>query len=364
MRCLIFVLLVSLGLLETASAASSGPMRFVVFNPCGGGRSCGCAQQVLASGRVESDSADKLFRFVVAEQAAGRLCDTPTVSFDSPGGSLVGGMRLGRIVRQLKMDTGVALTYSHVQTDGTSATIAKDVICASACTLAFLGGIERSVTADARFGVHQFFSARGDVGDSATQTTVAVVSSYVAEMGVQRALVEFASSVPPEQIRFLSRDVLVKLNVDNTSAQMPQWVLRSLADGTVVASVTETRPNSNRSIELSLFRARDGAKLSIRFHPGGRNDQLAEAASRLEGRGMSVAANGESVHEIGISRWRVEGQRYVEATIGLPETVVAKLRKATTVGVSFDASMADAFYMPDASFNVDPGSGVIIAATK
>lgn len=60
------------------------------------------------------------------------------VRLESPGGLSLEGFAIGRAIRELRLDT-------HIDNAAT---------CASACAAAFLGGINRSVGATARYGVH------------------------------------------------------------------------------------------------------------------------------------------------------------------------------------------------------------------
>ena len=60
----------------------------------------------------------------------------PRIELNSPGGNLVGGLRLGAFIRASGFDT----------------TVAADAECHSACTIAFLGGVSRTVVG--KFGIH------------------------------------------------------------------------------------------------------------------------------------------------------------------------------------------------------------------
>ncbi len=71
--------------------------------------------------------------------------------FDSPGGSMKAAMELGRILRNLKVNTIVgraAIRNGEVEIEpGT---------CASACMFAFAGGITRSMPKSSRLGIHSW----------------------------------------------------------------------------------------------------------------------------------------------------------------------------------------------------------------
>ncbi|NDW04459.1 COG3904 family protein [Jiella pacifica] len=108
-------------------------------------------ETIHATGPIEKGDADR-FTTTVAPRIDGPLF---AVSFDSPGGSLLEGMRLGEAI--------------HTAYAGTIVERGKN--CLSACAIAFLGGkafgsyahqVRREVEPGARLGYHGFFSGRAD----------------------------------------------------------------------------------------------------------------------------------------------------------------------------------------------------------
>ena len=92
---------------------------------------------------------------------------SPVIEFHSPGGNLFAGLQVGLAISELGLRTRVA--------DGDS--------CFSACTYAFLGGVDRRVLG--HFGVHAISSATGQVEASMlddVQEISAVLISYVRDM--------------------------------------------------------------------------------------------------------------------------------------------------------------------------------------
>jgi hypothetical protein len=74
------------------------PMRFTLHRPCGGNGSV-CGIYILAEGEITENSPSEL------ETIARKLNFRPTVYFDSPGGSLFGGIMLGHVIRRFGLDT-------------------------------------------------------------------------------------------------------------------------------------------------------------------------------------------------------------------------------------------------------------------
>ena len=95
---------------------------------------------VLAWGGVGEGDA---VRFGAALAAAKPVLE---VQFYSPGGDLLEGMKIGRLIRKHQLATRI--------TSGSW--------CASACNFMFLGGTVRTIEAGGRFGVHMFSTNQAD----------------------------------------------------------------------------------------------------------------------------------------------------------------------------------------------------------
>lgn len=237
------VLFVFLAVISTMSAAEvSKPMRFSVFWPCFGNASF-CAPRILAEGTIEQDSHRKFTAFLSAKKTNRYdLPPKPTVCLNSPGGDLSGAIELGRTIRKLQLDTCLAPEYSRVIEDDSFAerVFVKNVLCASACTFAFAGGVNREIDEGSRIGIHQFFDARKPVGDSATQPTIVVLATYLEEMGVRRNLLDIASVIPPNKLYWLNKTELQLSKIDNMATELAEWKLDTTEEGT--ASYSQSAP--------------------------------------------------------------------------------------------------------------------------
>lgn len=121
------------------------------------------------------------------------------VTFDSNGGSVVAAMKMGRAIR--------ALNASTVQIRSSQ--------CASACALAFLGGLKRSAEPGS-IGVHQaFFSDDTGIDQKTAVATVQALTGeiigYLSDMGVSAKLLQLSLSIESSDMRYL------------TSAEMREW---------------------------------------------------------------------------------------------------------------------------------------------
>ncbi|MGO7979596.1 hypothetical protein ACC691_16980 [Rhizobium johnstonii] len=144
------------------------------------------------------------------------------ITFKSPGGNVASAMKIGRMIRAL----------------GVSTLQIRSAECASACALAFVGGVQRSADAGS-IGVHQA-SFSGDAAlDSKTAVTAvqamtAEIIGYLTEMGVSPQLLQLSLSIESSDMRYLTSSEMANwgvttpvaaasaLNVDKPAVQAPQ----------------------------------------------------------------------------------------------------------------------------------------------
>lgn len=227
-----------------ASATPQTPMKFESFQPCGGTASS-CGTRILASGVIEATSHRKLAAFIAKEKD--ELPPLITIMFDSPGGDVAGGVSLGQFIRSRGYNTALERDVEEeIRIDPSSKAspmrkIATNTMCASACSLAFFGGRARSMTTDARLGVHQFYSGTdSDIGDSATQVTMTKLAFYLENMGIDRRILDFASSAGPRGMFWVSDTLGRELKIDNTRPLLADWQIDADDKGIPVLKVRQT----------------------------------------------------------------------------------------------------------------------------
>ncbi len=121
---------------------------------------------VMAKGAIEWNDMEKLDNFLSTLPSKKHTA----IYFDSPGGNLGGGIKLGKYFHNNRIKT----------------VIQGDKICASACALAFLGGTDRngnkwmSTTTTSHLGFHAFRNANDIRYSNANeiQKTVAEILKY------------------------------------------------------------------------------------------------------------------------------------------------------------------------------------------
>lgn len=158
------------------------------------------------------------------------------VTFESNGGNVVAAMAFGRTIRALGVNT--IQLRSHQ--------------CASACTLAFLGGVIRSAEPGA-IGVHRASFSQdiidGHVAVAAVQAMTAQIMTYMIEMGVDPRLLQLSLSVASDDMRYLTASEMAeyKVTTSNAPASTPQPAASSVPSMPAASRETsvQTEPPTN-----------------------------------------------------------------------------------------------------------------------
>ena len=158
---------------------------------------------IYLDGFIDAEAAPRL-----AEVIAQRQVSRATVYFNSPGGSLLAGMTLGRLLREHGYATDVGRRSADPRArPGVG-------VCYSACPFAFAGGVSRHLAAGSVLGVHRAAN-RVPVPDELAfeQLVVSQASVYLAAMGVGPELATMMTQVPNDQVRLLTREEARRLNL-------------------------------------------------------------------------------------------------------------------------------------------------------
>lgn len=155
---------------------------------------------IFVQGTFEAnDTPTELIRLVVINSAK-------LVSFDSNGGSIATAIAFGRAIRQLGLTT-IQLRKAE---------------CASACALAFFGGVSR-VADPGSIGVHQTSFANGASLDGPTaatevQSATAVIIGYFVEMGIDPKLLQLSLATPNTDMRYLTKQEMEEFRVTTSTS--------------------------------------------------------------------------------------------------------------------------------------------------
>ncbi|TIV73028.1 MAG: hypothetical protein E5V89_02445 [Mesorhizobium sp.] len=145
-----------------------------------------------------------------AFEALARSNASVAVTFQSPGGNIQKAMDLGRLIRRLGLAT---IQFRAVE-------------CASACSLAFLGGVMR-LAEPGSIGVHKSSFSEGTTLDArdavaGVQQMTADIIAYMIEMGVDPALLQLSLQYDSDDIRYLSKSEMTKYRVVTFEPQAGQ----------------------------------------------------------------------------------------------------------------------------------------------
>lgn len=143
---------------------------------------------VIVSGELEAGD-DERFELLTRDSTEVQ------VVLNSPGGNLMAGIGIGRIVRSRGYRTAVL----------------NGSVCASACALAWLGGQNRFLGKTGRVGFHAASSPNEATSPSSAGN--AVMGAYLGELGLSTRAIVYISSAPPQGVTWLSLDAARELGI-------------------------------------------------------------------------------------------------------------------------------------------------------
>jgi hypothetical protein len=225
------------------SNAKADPPPMAFFVATGPADACGpgCRAWIAADGKIDLYAAQRLRR-VMAKLGQRRL----PLFLHSAGGSVLGAIELGRLIRSHNLEVGVSRTLpaecAHGSQDDKACETLKrsgrDLIseldssrstCNSACVYTLAGGVVRSVPPGVRLGVHAIgfdfrkTPVRGPALAAATRSANARIVDYLHDMGIPKALFDAANAVPNESPRYLLRDELARFKLDTRAFGETDW---------------------------------------------------------------------------------------------------------------------------------------------
>jgi hypothetical protein len=200
-------------------------MQFNVVRTPGPVEIVGNTLDIYASGVIDPDAASRFQALVVAN----KIPEGSVVNFDSPGGNLLAGMELGRKIR---LDGFYTQVNAANGTDSHGVPVSKPSLCASACTLAFLGGTFRWIDDKSVYAVHRFFfPAPENDGADIAQILSAEIVQYMRDMGIDPGLFTLMTEGGRTEVVIPTREQLLALNVVNNGKDKPVWTMNSIPQG-------------------------------------------------------------------------------------------------------------------------------------
>jgi hypothetical protein len=131
------------------------------------------------------------------------------VDVDSQGGELFATLEIGRIMRA----------------EGASISVGPGAACISACVFLLMGAIERTISGDARVGIHRpslRAPQEGGPRQASEDEIVAAMSEqlvlYAQQMNVPRTIIDALMLVSPDRVELLSASELATYGIKRVDA--------------------------------------------------------------------------------------------------------------------------------------------------
>lgn len=339
LRTAISLLLAVVALVLLSALPARAELRLELRRPYEPEAIFGNAWTIFASGQISEGDAGRLRRLVDANA----IPEASFVYLDSPGGSLLEGLKLGKVIR----DTGL---YTYVGRRKGSEVLGAPGECLSACSLAFLGGRFRWIVAGSTYGVHRFYAAqKSPLDGDIAQMMSSVIVSYLQEMGVDPRLFSEMSFTGSDAINVMSPARMRELNVINEGRGPTAWTLESNGDGVYLKGERDTFRGINKFMiictptkELALYTV---------FDAQNRDREL------MQMKAISMFADDKVIPLSGhLIRSPEIVNGWMNAFFGIDAPLLRQIRNSRTVGVAFQYANGAPSFLGFNGFSME-GSG-------
>jgi hypothetical protein len=270
---------------KSAASKPSDPPPIAFFVATGPANTCGsgCDGWIAADGKIDLNAAQRL-RKVLAKLGPRKL----PLYLHSTGGSVLGAIELGRLIRSRNLTVSVARTIpaecphddAHDKACEALKRSGQDLVaelessgamCNSACVLVLAGGTQRSVPPWVRLGVHAIgvdtskTTIRGPLLAAVTRSANARIMEFLHDMGIPKALFEASNAVPHESARFLQRDELVRFGLDVRQFGETDWRFAEKPYAAIAKGFFVHTGDANLAYPEALLRLNCGVGQSIRL---------------------------------------------------------------------------------------------------
>lgn len=216
------------------------------------------------TGPIDLGFADRLRAHLDADSEGYR------VRLDSPGGNLVEGLAVGRLIRERGLHTEVG----SLRTGDYGLELAPGA-CASACAIAFLGGAARSLSDPAALGFHRFYrpidpgalpqTRDGDFDRGLAQAQIisGAVVAFMVEMGVNARVFTSGSTFGPDELTSFDRETAEALGI-LTPERFKAWFIEPYGAGIVAASQRQLPAQAYDQVtQATLYCSADDGRVTL-----------------------------------------------------------------------------------------------------
>lgn len=219
----------------------------------------GAPTSIYLSGTIEKNSPKK-----IKEVLNKHKNEYIHIYIDSPGGNLIAGMEIGKILR----DNSVSITVGKKGLERK----ADAGLCMSSCSLAFLGGVYRYMAEGSEYGVHRASTQSGpsefDLDNG--QIISALIGAYIREMEVDSRLLDLIVGVGKDDIYVLSTRELKEIGVINNGRKKSAWSVEVIEGGNYLKGTQETAFGKSKSI----FMCNSGDNIFISVYSAGDKSEI------------------------------------------------------------------------------------------
>jgi hypothetical protein len=272
---------------------------------------------IFLDGAIDSEAPTRFEHYVKKNN----IPDRSIVYLNSPGGSLVAGIELGRLFREYGLSTNIG-RKSPTSTKRFDVEVGS---CYSACAYAYLGGQFRYYKTGSRYGVHQFKS-RGPVSvdEGSVQIASAAIVEYLRSMDIDTDLFGLSASAGPAGMNEIDKPTLERLNVVNNGRTRPVWTIES-NDGHLYLKGQRITEESGTN-KFIVYCDGQQLKLLAIF------DALRRETELMNMTAHSLLIDGEP-HPVKAMSKRIQNGSF-NVVLGLSRQEILALRKAESVGVA------------------------------
>ena len=319
-----FIFMIFFGIsLSSPKAAQEQEMKFILDPPSKiMSVLLGPQWGIYADGPIDQFAAERLENIIKKNN----IPRFSTVYFNSPGGSVIVGIELGKVIRKYELRTSISKFNPNKKEASLNG------ICLSACTFAYIGGEFRFISDEDIFGVHRFYSTSSNDGsEDRAQILSGYIVKYLSEFGVDPTFFVSMTRAGPNEILHLSKPELVKMGVVNSGVGKTEWSIESSPAGSLyLRGVRKTTYGINKFMVLCDPQKKGGLVLYIIFDPQGRQKEVLQMGAQS----LSVDSKTIPFDEFRIRQPTIKNG-WLNAMYSIPENIADKISSAETVGFAF-----------------------------
>jgi hypothetical protein len=282
----------------------------------------GNAWTIFADGLIDPEAPVRFKAFIDRN----KVPEHSLIHLNSPGGNLLAGMELGRLIRKNRYFIQVHKRGALESSSDSNRHKAVPGVCLSACTLTYLGGVFRWLDPKSVYGVHRF-SGSVNFGADAAQIASSIVVQYIREMGADTDLFDEMTKAGKEEINVLSVERLAALGVVNNGFERARWTIESGGDFVYLKAERDTMHGINKLMFICAARQ---LALYIIFDPLKRGDEVMQMGHQ------SLLIDGDTIpiSELKLGPTKLVNG-WINANYRLTPTLLRQVRSAKTLGVAF-----------------------------